>query len=281
VNILGLWDQAIKLIDQLNPFTEELSDQEKKELDEIWKQELNDSLGFDKRDIAPVDTVAVRAPETGQANNLNNVLSQPKVQAVIETSTNGPKPPTESELNQYWGYQDQELFTAEVIIGEEKMVNAIALPIIKDSFGKMGDALESKLSTMFQPNPLFVNPYLNDPNALDGGYQWTYDEFAVPWRAKVGPDGPQVHPEDLKAYVKRQKFTEDNAQTALAKGKPFSIMGATGSISSRQSISKGPIKAKVIESTQVIKDHSSIPSKSTPNSVVDYIGKDGKVNARV
>jgi hypothetical protein len=133
VKILWIWDQAIKLIDQLNHFTEELSDQEKKELDEIWKQELNDSLGFDKRDIAPVNAVVSRPPEIVQGNTLNNMLSQPKVQAVVEAITNGPQSPTDSELNQYWGYQNQELITAEVIIGGQTVVDRSAVSVIWDS----------------------------------------------------------------------------------------------------------------------------------------------------
>ncbi|WP_432748261.1 hypothetical protein [Pectinatus frisingensis] len=38
---------------------------------------------------------------------------------------------------------------------------------------------------------------------------------------------------------------------------------------------------KAIEPTKVITDHSSIPSRGAPNSVVDYIGQDGNVNARI
>ena len=59
----------------------------------------------------------------------------------------------------------------------------------------------------------------------------------------------------------------------------FASSGTSGNGGNQSSSNKGT--GNPVKPTQVITDHSSIPSTNKPNAIVDYIGKDGKVNARL
>lgn len=106
---------------------------------------------------------------------------------------------------------------------------------------------------------------------------------------KIGTNAPPLHPHCRSCTAPYFEDAEDLERTARSEdGKPYKVPADTGYKewkekyvldSSEKSVQHGS-KNVIMKPTKIVTSHERILINSEPNSIVDYVGNDGKVNNR-